>query len=93
MTDSEKADFLQRITQLEQINSELQLTAWRLRLFSVAGTAGLLILFLLTAAVLTMREQDARKDADYFRWNLEKQRQDRNFDRTLSPGPVSGGIE
>ena len=93
MTDPEKAAFQQRVKQLEQLNSELQLTARRLRLFSIAGTAGLLVLFLLTAAVLAWREDTARKDADYLRWRLEDQRNQRNVERPAYPGPVGRDVE
>jgi hypothetical protein len=93
MTDPERNGFLRRVKQLEQINRDLELNARRWRRLTVAGTAALLILFLLTAAVLTTREQDACKDADYFRWKLENQREQGGFERTGPSGLIGREIE
>ncbi len=93
MTDRERTGFLQRIRELERTNSELKVTAQRLRRHSILGMAGLLILFLLTAAVLGWREKEARQDAEHYRWMIEDQRRQRNFERTASPEQIGRAFE
>jgi hypothetical protein len=93
MTDPERDGYLERVKHLEHINIELELTVRRWRGLSLAGIGGLVVLFLLTAAVLSWREQGARKDADYLRWRLENRREQRDFQPTASPALVGGETE
>jgi hypothetical protein len=93
MTDTERDALLKRVKQLERINKELNAVARRWRQLATAGTVVLLLLFLLTAGVLTWREREVRTEADYLRMKLDNQREQRDFSGSGSVGLAGREVE
>ena len=93
MTDTQKDVLSKRIEFLERLNKELELIAHRWRWLAVAGTGLLFVIFILTAVILTIREQDARRDADYLRLKPQDQKERREQERANQLGRTGQEVE